>query len=101
MQKKLIVTPAEFEQEMIAYARQRAAVVAMKKAALQEKLATNADHQNRKRMTPNERARDALMRTAKAIKTFNDAKSGSGVTSFEEALKKARTLAHKADRDNE
>lgn len=66
---------------------------------LDQKLKANAEYQRRARMTPSERARDAMERLARNIKQFSDA-SKTTVSSYEDALAKAKEIAHKADRDN-
>lgn len=91
-----LITIAEFlaEKERI-----RTFQLMQKKMQLDQKLKANAEYQRRSRMTPSERARDAMERLARNIKQFNDA-SKTTVSSYEDALAKAKEIAHKADRDN-
>lgn len=93
-----LITIAEFiaEKERI-----RTMQLMQKKAQLDQKLKSNAEYQRRARMTPNERARDAMQRMAQNIKIFRDTMGyDHGVTSYDQALQKAKEIAMKADRDN-
>ena len=93
-----IITIAEFlaEKERI-----RTMQLLQKKAQLDLKLKSNAEYQRRARMTPSERARDAMQRLAQNIKIFRDTMGyDHGVTSYDAALEKAKQIAIKADRDN-
>lgn len=62
-----------------------------------EKWEGNAEVQQRRRMTQEERSRGAIERVAKNLKEYADQKAG-GETSFEDARKKAENIAYKRDR---
>ena len=57
----------------------------------------NAEVQQRRRMTQEERSRGAIERVAKNLKEYADQKAG-GDTSFEDARRKAESIAYKRDR---
>lgn len=71
---------------------------ARRKEAVKKEMEANAEHQRRKAMTRDERTADAIDRTAKGIREYNDFKQGRDTTS-EEAYKKARELAHISERN--
>lgn len=58
---------------------------------------SNAEVQQRRRMTQEERSRGAIESVAKNIKEYADQTSGTD-TSYEEARQKAERIAYKTDR---
>ena len=65
--------------------------VAIKKQELNEKRDSNAEYQRRSQMTSEEKGRDALERSAKNRKEFNDFKEGRD-TSLDRAEKEIREI---------
>lgn len=64
---------------------------------LDEKREANTEYQRRKMMTQYERGREAMEDLGGKIRDYNDRMQGKE-TSGEEAMKKAREVAHRAER---